>query len=380
MTTRHIAFFSFPHFPHINPTLSLVATLIRRGHRVSYVTADRFAANVTELGAEVLSCQDPLKLEGYPSSVVDWTIRIISDTAAFYEHNRPDLVVYDSMCHAGRIFAREQRIPAIQTSPAFAVNELEFTVQVPAVELRELILEGDRRTDRLFEHRGIAKQNCEFHREALNICFYPKAFELAGNEGDTTLFYAGRCAPERPYRQAWKSSSCSGRPLLIVSTSTFYTQTADYFRMCIEALSGLKWHVVLAIGHNNDAAAFGPLPPHFEIVQNVPQIQILPYASMMICLGGMITTVEAMYHGVPLIMLTHGHPEPEWYGNTFEKLGLGIHIREHETNVAALRSAVLRISESAEIADGVRHMQRVVRKDSGGEETANRIEDYLEQG
>ena len=57
MTNRHIAFFSVPYPPHVNPTLAIVSVLVRRGYRVTYVTSDTFAARVAALGAfEVVSC------------------------------------------------------------------------------------------------------------------------------------------------------------------------------------------------------------------------------------------------------------------------------------------------------------------------------------
>jgi MGT family glycosyltransferase len=147
--------------------------------------------------------------------------------------------------------------------------------------------------------------------------------------------------------------------------------------MCIEALSGLRWHVVLAIGDNNDPASFRPLPPHFEVIQHIPQIQVLPYTDLLICLGGMATSVEAMYHGIPLLMMTHGHAEPELYADNMVRLGLGKHLKRAETNTENVRNSVLQLSTDGALLHRVKDMQHVVQRDPGGEETVNRMEEYL---
>src|SRR5882757_9599511 len=57
MDRGHIAFLSFPHPPHVNPTVPIVSVLVRRGFRVSYVTSQRFRDRLLGVGAEVIACQ-----------------------------------------------------------------------------------------------------------------------------------------------------------------------------------------------------------------------------------------------------------------------------------------------------------------------------------
>ena len=51
---RHIAFVSLPAHGHVNPTLSVVTELVRRGWRISYVTAERFGPEVEKTGATLV--------------------------------------------------------------------------------------------------------------------------------------------------------------------------------------------------------------------------------------------------------------------------------------------------------------------------------------
>lgn len=384
MKRPHIAFFSCPHPPNVNPTLSVVATLVRRGYRVSYVTSARFAPIVRRLGAEVLPCPELPHADSRGSAVDEipkvsveaMTVRILSDVTPFYERSRPDLIVYDIVSPAGRIFAEKWKIRAIQISPGLALDRENLSRQIKSAEYRDSLLALSRETNCLFSRYGI-NGDFIFGREKLNIFFFPRIFQIEGSEIDANCFYAGRCAGEQPYRRTWRTDDIDRRPTVLVSASTQYVRGPAYFRMCLEALSGLGWRAVLAIGDNNDAASLEPLPVDCRIIKGVPQIQILPYADLLICLGGMITTVEAMYHGVPLLMMTHGYPEAEIYAENNARLGLGKHLSKDQTTTENVRQAIIDISEDAALKATVNRMQRVVQREPGAEETANRIAEYL---
>jgi UDP:flavonoid glycosyltransferase YjiC (YdhE family) len=105
---------------------------------------------------------------------------------------------------------------------------------------------------------------------------------------------------------------------------------------------------------------------------------ILPHVSLFICLGGNITAAEAAYHGVPLIVTSHGFPELEYQGDNIASSGLGLHLRKNDLNVENLRSAVTQVLEDAALLDKVKRIQRSVRREPGAEEVANRIEEYLD--
>lgn len=47
----HIAFICLPAAGHVNPTLPVVSELVRRGHRVTYATAEKYAKSVESAGA-----------------------------------------------------------------------------------------------------------------------------------------------------------------------------------------------------------------------------------------------------------------------------------------------------------------------------------------
>jgi MGT family glycosyltransferase len=278
---------------------------------------------------------------------------------------------------AGRVLAGKWSIPAIQTSPMFALDLEHLENQIPDAQFRKQELEFSRAAHLFVEQHGVVSNNAGFHEEKLNIHLFPKALQLPGNVFGSKYFYAGRCAAEQPCYGDWKNCS-PDMPIVLVSNSTTYFRGSDFFRMCIEALSGLGWHVILSIGEQVDPESLGRLPPHVEVVQKTSNVRILPHLSLFICPGGIITQAEAAYHGVPLIAASQGFRELEWVSENIPRTGIGLHIKQADMSVAALREAAIHVFNDRSISDSVRRLRSTVRRDAGGEETVNRIEEYLE--
>ncbi len=372
----HAAFFVFPEYADTVPTLSVVSTLVRRGYRVSYVTTDRFARDIAELGAEFIRCPALSKEPADESPFHTLTAETLSAITPFYEQNRPDVVIHDTVSLPGWILANRWQTPAIQVSPDFKMDKRKPSRQAP--EFFKAALSGAAGLEQVLARYGIHADAFLFSREKLNVYFYSKLFQLDDEVHDDGCFYAGRCAPERPVFEKWMSRDTDGRPVVLVSTSTLFAQGPEHFRMCIEALRDIRWHVILQIAENHIPAALGPLPEHFEVIQRKPQIAVLPYVDLLICAGGMMTTMEAIYCGVPLLMTTYGNTELEAYAENGVRLGVGRHLRKPETSASTIRDHVLQMSEDTSLFDRVQRMQRVIQAEAGAEEVANRIGEYFE--
>lgn len=387
MKNDHIAFISHPQYPHVGPTLPIVSTLVRRGYRVTYATSDRFASRVTELGAEVVPFAIPVytskdweayKLEDLHSVFAQLATRVLDQITPFYESDRPALILYDRVAIAGRILATKWNVPVIQTSPTIAHDINSHSRQIKNPHFRDLSIQVSKQFDAAYERFGIPNFSWLFHREKLNIHLFPKLLQPCADVLDNSCFFASRCAGEQPYYGSWNPMNSGGRPIILIATSTNYLRGPDYFRSWIKALAGLKWHVILSIGDSGDRTSLQPLPPHFEIIQNTSHVKILPHASMLIFLGGIISSAEALYHGVPMLMTSQGILEQEWEAENLASLNLGAHIFGADMNVEALRTAAMQVSEDRLILNTIKQKQRIVRREAGAEETANRIEEYLE--
>jgi MGT family glycosyltransferase len=388
----HIAFIIFPHPPHVNPTLPVVSVLVRRGYRVSYVTSERFAGQITALGAEIVPCSPFLT----PFSGMEWkdvvdrelevpvTVRLarlmLNEITRFYEESKPDLIVYDFMALAGRILAHTWRIPAIQTSPTFAreaTDRFEKMADVLDAAEREKWRQYSAKVAEFVASHGIRAEGVPFH-ENLNVHWFPRIFQPTADVFGPRFFYAGRCAGEQTAYGDWQPKEADRRPIVLIGTSTTYTQGPDYFRTCIEGLRGFECRIAIYAGDKFDAAFLTELPEHCEVVRNVSQLRLFRYASLLICHGGIITPAEAAYYGVPLLMTTHAVPELEMQAEIFEKIGLGIHLRKADATAENIGISARRLMTDVTTQEKIEKIRRDVVREPGAEETVNRIEEYLE--
>ena len=394
MDGTHIAFITIPHSPHVNPTIPIAATLVRRGYYVTYVTSDRFSQSVENYGAKVVVCEKLLQggLPAGQSAEKDpidigfnyYARRMLGDVTPFFEKNRPNLILYDSLAFAGRILAKRWRIPAIQTSPVYAFGEGSFESQLKHKGLQKLAVEYIRIVNQFLQRYDVPSSNYLVDKERLNIYLFPRVLQPNGNAFGDCCFFAGRCAAERLSGGQWQENA-DGRPIALISMSTLLStwggdvRIPEYYRMCIDALPGLGWHVVLAIGENCKAGSLMPLPAHCEVIQHASYLKALSRAKLLVFMSGTVSTAEAAYHGVPMIAMTEGVGEYEWQADHLAELGIGAHISKADTNPERIGLLATRMSEDEAIQRRVKEIQRAVRREPGAEDAANRIEEYLEE-
>src|SRR3569833_2366753 len=109
----HIAVICHPMPPHVGPTLPVVSTLVRRGYRVTYATSTAFSSRVSQVGAEVIQIpkfvpflnSSPEHRERFQNQFCRAALKTLSVISASYEHDRPNLILYDLDAFAGRILA-----------------------------------------------------------------------------------------------------------------------------------------------------------------------------------------------------------------------------------------------------------------------------------
>jgi MGT family glycosyltransferase len=390
MKQLHIGFVSYPFPAFVNPTVPLVSTLVRRGYRVSYATSEAFATRIAALGAETITCpaipldRDVVEEEGAGVKVADAVGRVfgpmvesVPKIREFYELHRPDLILHSNLAMAGHILGERLNIPRIQYHSTFALDKENLFRQIRDPTYRKYISEGSQRVDRFLHENGVASKDFAFARGRLTVLFVSKFLQPLGDAFGPDCIFAGRCAGEQSYQVSWRRRDTGGRPVVLVATSTMFVRGPDYFNMCIEALKELPVHVILSIGPEGRPECYDALPAKFEVVQHVPHAQILPHVDLFIFLSGTISTSEAIYHGVPMLVTSHGYRELEWQGENIDGLGIGIHLRKSDMSTATIKTFANQILSDSNLLKRVRHFQEMIRRDPGSEEVANHIEEYM---
>jgi MGT family glycosyltransferase len=393
---RHILVVNIAAAGHVMPTVGLVAELVRRGHRVSYVTTDQFAGPLEAAGAEILRYDDTTDESASstmrnvnPFSELVRCLNINSAIAAAakarFTDTLPDLIAYDPIAYtSGRVLSRNWKLPAVMLSPVITSSMLysvtaALTERSPKSGSNDAPAMSDyflglgrfladygpnlKVTDELFDSA-----------EGLTVVNIPREFQIAGDTFDERWVFAGPCLDDRRFQGEWQPPT--GEPVLLVSFGTLsYGGQRAFFQTCVSAFAGLPWHVVLSTGPELDPAELGPLPPNMEAHRQVPQVAILKSAKLFISHAGMGGTMEALSLGVPILALPQT-PELVLNADRIVELGLGARIT-CDVSADELRATVLGLAADESTARAVRQMREYIEKAGGAPRAVDAIESYM---
>lgn len=373
---------------HINPTIPVVRELVARGARVSYfytplptLEAKLIDREVRATGADVYPYQSRLqfKREGethrdawaaFPRRILEDSIGIAERIEDTLRGLRPDLVVHDFLCLAGRFAGHALGVPTLCFFPTYAMNEhFPQSHIVPVhprpdypqrVAFRALVEQVTARwglppftDDAMFVPSSV-----------LNIVFMPRAFHPAGDTFDARHLFVGPSLAPRIPTGEWSSPADPSVPLHYISLGTVFSKQPDFFRLCLEALSTLPCRVVMSIGDRFDPALLGAIPDNATVASFVDQLDVLPRCSVFVTHGGMNSVMEALHHGVPMVVVPQ-IPEQVFTAKWLSASQLAVPLDPEVRSPEALREALRTAAGDAAIADKVRAMSRTVRATGG---------------
>ncbi|MFN2747203.1 MULTISPECIES: macrolide family glycosyltransferase [unclassified Bacillus (in: firmicutes)] len=390
MEQRHIAIFNIPAHGHINPTLALTANLVKRGYRVTYPVTDEFVEAIEETGAKPLRYRSTLNMdprqiremmktkdmsEG-PLMFKKEVEEVLPQLEAIYEHDKPDLIIFDFMAMTGKILAEKLGIKAVRLCSTYAQND-HFQFSYLSREKYQAELTDEQKE--ALKNSNLPSFFEEVFKPAdLNIVFMPRAFQPYGDTFDERFCFVGPSLSKRKFQEKESTALLHGddRPVMLISLGTAFNAWPEFYQMCIDAFGGSKWRVIMAVGTTIDPESFADIPENFSIHQRVPQLEILKKASLFITHGGMNSTMEGLNAGVPLIVIPQ-MAEQEMTAERVNELGLGIHLKPEETTVAILQEAVSQVDGDAELMKRVQDMQKNIKEAGGAEKAADEIEAFL---
>ena len=132
--------------------------------------------------------------------------------------------------------------------------------------------------------------------------------------------------------------------------------------------------MVLSVGTRTDPSSLVRIPDNFLVRPHVPQLEVLKHTGVFVTHGGMNSVMEAIYYGVPMVVVPQ-QPEQAMTARVAE-LGLGVALEPEQATAGALRDAVTTISGDAGYRNRLAHTQQAARDGDGYLRAADAIQRF----
>lgn len=381
-------FLMLPAYGHVHPSLPIARELVSRGEEVIYYLTGDFEAAVRSIGAQWRALDDSYRMpdadgpgaSGKPTSFRDImpsmmsylsrSLRRVPELRKRVQVEEADCIVYDPMCSWGRVLPSLLGRPAATLSSTYALRptspilrQLKEQQGLPTLRAVSALLEMA--WAGFWEHvrhgtPRVGMFDLFYATEPLNIVPLPRRFQPDADELGERFLFVGPALAVREDAAGFPLGRLEGAPTLFISLgTTTLNRRPDFYAACFEAFGGTRWQVVLPVGKGMDMAALGPAPDNFLVRSWVPQVAVLERARVFITHGGMNSTMEALWHGVPLVVCPQ-MPEQAVTASRVVELGLGVRLEPGRVDAKALREAVEALAGDegyrARVADFQQHL------------------------
>ena len=377
-----IAFFCIPAWGHTNPTVEVVRVLTHQGHQVRYYTFEPFREKLEEAGAEVLLCDGflppaPPDLDRKLGKDFAALVEMAADTTLALEDRvcrelaefQPEVIVADSVCFWGKLFAKKLGIPYVCSTTTFAFNSYTARLMKPKPgEMLRTLLGGARveRKLKLLRQHGYPVEKLtdliQNDNDTDTIVYTSPQFQPMAETFSKRYVFVGPSLPEVPNREVKE------RPLVYVSMGTVVQGKPAFYHRCAEALAGLDVDAVMSVGTEEMVAALGTLPQNVRAAARVDQLAVLAQADAFLTHCGMNSASETIWCGVPTVLYPQQSEEAA-VADRMEALGLGLRLK----NEGAVREAVNRVLEEPSYRQKTLEMAETFRNAGGAERAAEKI-------
>lgn len=336
-----------PAAGHVNPTLPLIAELASRGEEITYFSSDPFRSRIEKTGARFQAYGAQALFErnlarggmlGGMAGLIGTTETILPGLLDEVRALGPDYLLVEAHAVWGNLAAQVLNLPAVTLSSMLAINERlissgQLIEHLYGTGPSARVLEGLQGLSAYFESArrlsnryGIACPgiiNYLGNRQPLNIVFTSRDFQVGGEVFDESYKFVGPSLPEKAEDHGLRISAEKSEPLIFISMGTMYNDNANFYRDCFEAFRDWPATVVMAVGHRLDRSTLAEPPRNFIVRDYVSQLAVLSQTSLFITHGGLNSAHEAMFYGVPMLVLPE---QADHYvvANQVDAVGAGI--------------------------------------------------------
>lgn len=370
---------------HVNPTLSIGAELLERGHEVAWISLDKNLTAKLPTGGKLLLIQydqtdeEKRDSEQYLDIISRKVVYGIDSIKFLYEDvliplNRhcykgivtllksfqPDLVITDQQLFAGPIAAKTLGIPycTTVTAPA-AIKIMNELPKVHEWEVNQIVA--------LQQEFGIMDDHSLACSDLLTLVLTSEHF-FGEMDLPTHYQFTGPVLTERRTAATfdWETFHQAPNKKILVSIGTTFDHEHKkaFFQKVIDAFKDEKITVVIV----SDPKLFEQWPNNFVIYEQVPQLELLPHLAGVVCHGGHNTVSETLLHGLPLVVIPIAYDQSHVAGRVV-RTGAGERLNFNRFKSHHLKDAVHTILNNPHYREAAQVVSQSFR-DAGGTATA----------
>ncbi len=359
-----VFFFNIPFHGHVNPSLGLVSELIKSGEEVIYYCKESFREKIESTGAVFRAYSSKFYLdENYVTYNITDLFKVHIELSAIIldeliedaERDKPAYIIHDTMCPWGKHLAKITNIPAINTFTTIALEPDGFILTAGFVLALAFNIVKNipnmikvRRIKKIIESNYNIKVNSlmdiVLNKEEINLVYTSKEFQPKSEKLMKNYKFVG---PSSMYREEnipkLKLNRNTERPLLFISMGTIFNNNIDFFNTCTKAFGNMEIDVLMSVGKNIDISAL-TIPDNFTVKYyfEVPQLEILKECNIFMTHGGMNSTQEGLFFGVPLIIIPQ-QQEQAHVAMQVVRNGSGICLKKSKVTSDLLKDSVQKI-------------------------------------
>lgn len=378
---------------HINPTLQVVEELISRGEEVVYFSTESFRERIEKTGATVRMIDDQKFLKAFLSGGRNYLQEringllhtadiVIPSVLEQIEGEHFDYMIHDSMFGSGHLIAQILNLPAINSYTSFAQDEKSFEQMLDHLS-KNIPVEVHDKIQNDFQNltKGIAeKYGVEIaspyevfcNPAPLTIVYTIKEFQPFGDTFDETYKFVGPSISTPIVKDSFDFNLMKENSPIYISLGTVFNEVIDFYKLCFKAFENSEHTIVMSIGRKTKISDLGDIPKNFIVKNYVPQTELLTYTKLFITHGGMNSTHEGLYNGVPLIVIPQSADQPV-IAKQVADLGAGVKLHMKELTASQLRETVDYVLGDSSFHKAVANVKDSFRKSDGYEQAVDEI-------